>query len=203
MGRNEIMKYLELLELDNETKIDEEMIQRNFRKLSFMYHPDRAAEEYKDGKRFVELQEARKYLISNIKSANNILSKKTFNATYSYYEEKTSEDLEKERIQKEIKTKLKKEILENVDKNLYRQREYRFIISFVNEYVNEYINEFKGSINYQAEYETIMSEIKKVKTKKYYVTKKIFRTISIICVTCFLALVFILFLASIFIGPLI
>lgn len=224
-----IMKYLILLELENKNKIDEQMIQKSFRELSFIYHPDMAEERYKDGKRFVELQQAREYLISNISYVNNILSGGTTNTPYSSYssysyseerrrkEEETrkkteerkrrstsKEDLKKEKYKNEkieIGKRLKKEILENIDKDLYRQKEYKYILSFINEYINEYISGFSGSIHYQAEYEILMAEVKKVKTKKYFKKLKIFRNVSLIGLTCISVSMLIAFLISFIIGP--
>lgn len=235
-----IMKYLILLELENENKIDEQMIQKSFRELSFIYHPDMAEERYKDGKRFVELQQAREYLISNISYVNNILSGGASNTPYSSYsyseerrrkeeearkkaeerrykEEETrkkteerrrrsasKEDLKKEKYKNEkieIGKRLKKEILENIDKDLYRQKEYKYILSFINEYINEYISGYSGSIHYQAEYEILMAEVKKVKTKKYFKKLKIFRNVSLIGLTCISVSMLIAFLISFIIGP--
>ena len=201
--KTKIMKYLTLLELDNENKVDEQLIQKKFRELSFTYHPDLADEKYKDGKRFVELQEAREYLISNITYVNKILFNKTSNR--SYYEEQkrkepTKADLEKERRKNErieIGKKLKNEILENIDRNSYRPREYSSIISLINEYVNEYIVEYQGTINYQTEYEILMSEVKKVKKKRYFVGIQVMRFASL----AFVVLLMVSFFTGFFIGP--
>ena len=91
----------------------------------------------------------------------------------------------------------KNEILENIDRNSYRPREYSSIISLINEYVNEYIVEYQGTINYQTEYEILMSEVKKVKKKGYFVGIQVMRFASL----AFVVLLIISFFTGFFIGP--
>ena len=242
MNNNEIMKimkYLTLLELENETKIDEQMIQRNFRKLAFMYHPDRADERYKDGKRFIELQQAREYLVSNIIVVNRILSNRSSNSTnssYSYYDErryreearrkdeeerrrreeeacrKDEEERrrreeearrraaeERERILKEkkqIENKLR-DLVENIDKKSYREKEYNLIISLI----NDYINRLPDLINYKKEYDNLLYKIKKQKTLKFFNNLKLFRKVSIICTSFIVGIIFIVLITTFLIVP--
>lgn len=69
----QIISYLNLLELPTNKPITEEDVQSSYRKLSKIYHPDVANDRYKDGKKFIQLQEAREYLISNISEVNSLI----------------------------------------------------------------------------------------------------------------------------------
>ena len=73
---NDILKiitYLTLLELDIENLISKEMVIDAYKKLSKVYHPDVANNRYKDGKKFIELQQAKNYLIENISYVNSLI----------------------------------------------------------------------------------------------------------------------------------
>jgi len=69
-----IVDYLEILELNNLPKISVDDINNKFRQLSKKYHPDvTAINSYKDGNMFIEIKEARDYILSNLIFVNKYL----------------------------------------------------------------------------------------------------------------------------------
>ena len=210
MNNNEviiIIQYLTLLELDIDKTITHQNIQSQFRKLSHIYHPDIANERYSDGKKFIELQQAKEYLISNIEYLN-IMIRNGFRTNYDIKDElrkqreetarkeaerKAKEEAERkaaeearkraeeERIRKEEQRRKEEErqrtlrekkeientlnnLLKSLDKDIYYDKEYNYIISLINDFISRLYNRSY----YKEEYETLMKEISKVKTKKYY-----------------------------------
>lgn len=119
---NEVLKiisYLTLLELDIKTQISKEMVIDAYRKLAQIYHPDVANSRYKDGKKFIELQEAKDYLINNMSYVNSLIRTGFSSATtntkssndYAYEKWKQEEDrLRKQREEEEKKRKETEEI---------------------------------------------------------------------------------------------
>ena len=67
-----VIRYIQLLELNEDTDITEEDITSSYRALSKIYHPDIANSRYKDGKKFNELKKARDYLLEYIEDVNSI-----------------------------------------------------------------------------------------------------------------------------------
>lgn len=211
MNNNEviiIIQYLTLLELDIDKTITHQNIQSQFRKLSHIYHPDIANERYSDGKKFIELQQAKEYLISNIEYVN-IMIRNGFRTNYDIKDElrkqreetarkeaerKAKEEAERkaaeearkraeeERIRKEEQRRKEEEerqrtlrelkeientlnnLLKSLDKDIYYDKEYNYIISLINDFISRLYNRRY----YKEEYEILMKEISKVKTKKYY-----------------------------------
>lgn len=114
---NEVLKiisYLTLLELDIKTQISKEMVIDAYRKLAQIYHPDVANSRYKDGKKFIELQEAKDYLINNMSYVNSLIRTGFSSATtntkssndYAYEKWKQEEEFrrrqqEEERLRKQ------------------------------------------------------------------------------------------------------
>lgn len=77
MSTNDLIKvisYLTLLELSIDSKITEEQVKTAYRRLSKIYHPDLSNERYKDGKKFIQLQEAKDYLINNLSYVNRLIA---------------------------------------------------------------------------------------------------------------------------------
>ena len=68
-----IISYLNILELATDKPISEEIVKEAYRKLAQIYHPDVANARYKDGKKFIQLKEARDFLIDNIDSVNSLI----------------------------------------------------------------------------------------------------------------------------------
>lgn len=83
-----IIQYLTLMELDIHAPISEEIIQREYRRLAKIYHPDVANLRYKDGNKFKELNAARAYLITNLDKVNNYISKGFYRAFDPYEAER-------------------------------------------------------------------------------------------------------------------
>lgn len=98
-----VIKYLTLLELNFNKPITEDIINCEFRKLSQVYHPDVAKARYSDGKKFIELQEARNYLIENLTFANNLILN-GFNTNDNSYNEEQRHRAETEmKVAEELK----------------------------------------------------------------------------------------------------
>ena len=68
-SNSKIDECLKILNIDKSKEITLDIIKSQFRKLSKVYHPDLCEEKYKDGKKFMELNDAYNYLNENI---NNI-----------------------------------------------------------------------------------------------------------------------------------
>ena len=69
-SNSKIDECLKILNLDKTKDISLDTIKSQFRKLSKIYHPDLCEPKYKDGKKFMELNDAYNYLNDNI---NNII----------------------------------------------------------------------------------------------------------------------------------
>ena len=70
-----IIKYLELLELPIDKQIDINIVKSQYRMLCKKYHPDYTdVEEYKDGKLLKDITIAYKYLNDNIDYVNSLLT---------------------------------------------------------------------------------------------------------------------------------
>lgn len=67
-----VVRYIQLLELNEDTDITEEDVISSYKALSKIYHPDIANSRYKDGKKFNELKKARDYLLEYIEDVNSI-----------------------------------------------------------------------------------------------------------------------------------
>ena len=65
-----LKKYLSIMELDHTANLTPNIIKLRYRKLSKKYHPDQAAPQYRDGKQFILLTEAKDYLLANLSSLN-------------------------------------------------------------------------------------------------------------------------------------
>ena len=72
-----VVRYVQLLELNHDNDITVDDVEDSYRALSKIYHPDIANKRYSDGKKFMELKEARDYLIEYIDDVN-VLAKKYF-----------------------------------------------------------------------------------------------------------------------------
>lgn len=156
-----IIKYLILLELDSNTFITEEMINKQYHKLAKIYHPDLADEKFKNGEKFIQLQEAKDYLLKNIYKVNNILNN---NFSENSFEEDIRENTEEQNVIEEkiyIMFELKK-ILEYVSSIKYSKHEYKNIVKLI----NNYLEKLPTSTNYKEEYEELIDEIVKVSKKK-------------------------------------
>ena len=69
------IRYIQLLELNDDEDITIEDVNNAYRQLSKIYHPDIANSRYGDGKKFVELQEAKDYLLENIEEVKHLVCK--------------------------------------------------------------------------------------------------------------------------------
>ena len=81
-----VIKYLTVLELPLDEQITEDMIRKNFRTLSKIYHPDTSSEVFKDGQKFLLLKDATDFLIQNLAEINFlILHNFDFSNDYNEY----------------------------------------------------------------------------------------------------------------------
>ena len=53
-----INECISVLEIHNSNELALDDIKRHYRKLVHKYHPDSAEEQYRDGKKFIELKDA-------------------------------------------------------------------------------------------------------------------------------------------------
>ena len=67
------IRYIQLLELNEDEDITIEDLKKNYRQLSQIYHPDIANSRYSDGKKFMELKKAYDYLLENIDEINKVV----------------------------------------------------------------------------------------------------------------------------------
>lgn len=67
------IRYIQLLELNEDEDITIEDLKKNYRQLSQIYHPDIANSRYSDGKKFMELKKAYDYLLENIYEINKVV----------------------------------------------------------------------------------------------------------------------------------
>ena len=80
MDSSSIERYLKILLLDSHNTISVADIETNYKKLVKIYHPDTCIDAYKDGKMFIEITNAKDYLINNINSVNEYIRNKNFNS---------------------------------------------------------------------------------------------------------------------------
>ena len=92
-----LISSLTELDLLDSKLLNEDDIRSQYRKLTKVYHPDVSPSMFKDGKKFVKIQDAAEYLISNLEEVNRYLSQgilNSFNQTgqnhsaysgYNYY----------------------------------------------------------------------------------------------------------------------
>ena len=82
-----IISMLTLLELPLDSEVSPNDINDQYKKLVKVYHPDVANNRYKDGKKFIELQHAKDYLLQNINEVNRTILRGFFssNSSNSYY----------------------------------------------------------------------------------------------------------------------
>ncbi|MCR4898419.1 MAG: J domain-containing protein, partial [Acholeplasmatales bacterium] len=78
---SEIIEYIVVLELDIKKPYTYDDVENNYKQLSKIYHPDTAIKRYKDGKKFMLLNEARAYLIDNFEYVNKLIIN-----NYNYYD---------------------------------------------------------------------------------------------------------------------
>lgn len=69
------IRYIQLLELNEDEDITIDDIKDSYRQLSKIYHPDIANKRYTDGKKFTELKDAHDYLIEYIDDIKNMVLK--------------------------------------------------------------------------------------------------------------------------------
>ncbi len=69
----QIIGYLNLLELSLSNKLTKETVEKQYRTMSHIYHPDVSAKYYKDGKKFIQLKEAYNFVINNIDYVNKLI----------------------------------------------------------------------------------------------------------------------------------
>ena len=108
-----IISYLNLLELPLHKEISYEVVTDAYRKLVHIYHPDVANNRYKDGKKFIELQEAKEYLIKNIDIINDLIK-----SNYSILSSSKRSDAHEESKQDDFLRKKKQE-----EEEIRRQKE--------------------------------------------------------------------------------
>ena len=70
MDMKKANECIKSLELDPSKELTLDSIKSQFRKLSKIYHPDLANSMYKDGKKFIEINEAYNYLNKNYEEIN-------------------------------------------------------------------------------------------------------------------------------------
>ena len=70
---SEIIEYLVLLELNINEAYTIDNILNNYKELAKLYHPDTSIKRYKDGNKFIKLNEAKDYLINNIDYVNDLI----------------------------------------------------------------------------------------------------------------------------------
>lgn len=85
-----LKKYLSIMELESTANLTPDIIKLSYRKLSRKYHPDQAAPQYRDGKQFILLTEAKDYLLANLSFLNakpdiDNVDISTYEETYSEY----------------------------------------------------------------------------------------------------------------------
>lgn len=106
-----IISYLNIMELTINSPISEVVVKDAYKKLAQIYHPDVAKERYKDGKKFIELQNAKEYLLNNISYVNSLI-RNGFSQSSSYSTsndayERWKQEQEFQRRQKEEEEKKK------------------------------------------------------------------------------------------------
>ena len=69
------VRYIQLLELNEDEDITEEDIRNAYKQLSRIYHPDISNKRYIDGKKFVELKDAHDYLLKHIDQIRNLVTR--------------------------------------------------------------------------------------------------------------------------------
>lgn len=110
----EIIKYLTILELPTNQLIDIEILKKQYRKLSKIYHPDVSKEDsYKNGDKFKNLNSAYEYILHNIDRCNMVIQYISngylFNSDYKHAEMRKHESKERERQEHERQEREKQE----------------------------------------------------------------------------------------------
>ena len=121
-----IISYLNILELPIDQPINAEIVNGAYRKLSKIYHPDVANDRYKDGKKFIELQNARDYLIANVDIVNSAISNgfsSSFSTSDAAYEHWKQEQEFKRRQQEEQEKKRRAEEAERRRREQERRKQ--------------------------------------------------------------------------------
>ena len=131
MSTNDLIKvisYLTLLELSTDSKITEEQVKTAYRRLSKIYHPDLSNERYKDGKKFIQLQEVKDYLINNLSYVNRLIAS-NFSTGFSHtsnnydYEAKQREEAARRAREEAARRQREAEERERKRREEERQRE--------------------------------------------------------------------------------
>lgn len=164
MYENEIIfKYLSLLELNNNTIVTQELINKQYHKLAKIYHTDFADEK------FILIQEAKKYLLKNISKVNryildNKLDEEIHNARegmwYKTAEEEARKKTEEQRKAQEEENRKKAEEQRRAQEKETRKRaEQQRIIDEKNNIKNE-LNDLLQNIDpayyYEKQYNYIL-----------------------------------------------
>ena len=68
-----VVKSLTILELPFNKRLTISEVKENYQRLSHLYHPDTASEEYKDGQKFIELKNAYDFVTDNIVKINKAI----------------------------------------------------------------------------------------------------------------------------------
>ena len=69
------VRYIQLLELNEDEDITEEDVRNAYKQLSRIYHPDISNKRYTDGKKFIELKVAHDYLLGHIEQIRTLVTK--------------------------------------------------------------------------------------------------------------------------------
>lgn len=134
MDIKKVIKSLEILAIPLNVKFDEEDVNRNFRTLANLYHPDK--QKINDnGKKFKELKEAQEFILLNIQNIKKLNLKNIANDLNFHNNENELQELarrererqEQERREREMKEKIindklrrKKERIE-IKKNIFKK----------------------------------------------------------------------------------
>lgn len=167
-----IISYLNIIELPNDKPISTDIVNESYRKLSHIYHPDVANARYKDGKKFVELKEAREYLLKNLSYINDLIrngfsnssskSSSSNNNQEDYYRQKQREEenrrkkeeddirrqeKEKNRKEQEARKREEKEKLENYKKKVIEKSKCDLLQIKKDDYSEKKYNEISTLFN--------------------------------------------------------
>lgn len=142
-----VISYLNILELPIDSEISKEIVVNAYRKLVQIYHPDVANNRYKDGKKFIELQKAKDYLINNITSVNILImtgfssvSSKPYN-DYVYEKWKQEEEFKRRKAEEDKIKREREEAERKRHEEIRRKREAEEKKRREEEKLNKHINE--------------------------------------------------------------
>ncbi len=114
----EVFKYLKIFNLDTTKHLDLEALNREYRKLAKIYHPDAMNSLYSDGKMFVEINNAYDYLKDNSLYVNSLIDREN-NLVYI----KAQEEAEKKRKEEELRQQeLQRQALLKKQEELIKQQ---------------------------------------------------------------------------------